>query len=193
MTTDTLFIDIKADDNIWDPVKRRFLDVKDTNLELKHSLYSIRMWEGKHKKPFLHMGRNLSNEEFMDYVKCMTINKNISDDVYYAISTEQAKDIYEYIEDSKTATWFREEDGKKKPDEEIITAERVYSWMRKLNIPFECEKWHLSQLMTLIHVAVEDDKPEEEKEIDSDFYRKRKAENERRIKEYEKRKKEKLK
>lgn len=192
MTTDTLLLKIKANDNIWDPVSRRFLDVKDTNLELKHSLYSIRMWEAKWKKPFLQMERALTTDQFIDYLKCMTITRNVSDDVYYAITTEQVKDIYAYMEDSKTATWFREEEKKKK-DEEIITAERVYSWMRKLNIPFECEKWHLSQLMTLIHVAVEDDKPEEEKKIDADFYRKRKAENERRIKEYEKRKKAKLK
>lgn len=184
MTTDTLTICVEPRDDIWDPVYNRFLDIPETTLELKHSLVSIRHWEAKWKKPWMHTSEKFTPEQFIDYVKCMTITKNVKPDVYYGMSTEQVLAIRKYIEDPTTATWFKEE-TKKKRDNKIVTCECIYSWMRSLGIPFECEKWHFNQLMTLIKVCIDDDKPEEKQEINEDFYRKRAAENERRRAEYE--------
>ena len=50
-----------------------------------------------------------------------------------------------------TATTFV--DRKKSLKKEIITSEIVYYWMVMYNIPFECEKWHINRLLTLIRVC----------------------------------------
>lgn len=130
---------------------QEFINIKEQTLTLEHSLISVYKWESKWKRPFLSK-TPMSIEETIDYIRCMTLTQNVDPNVYYAINDKIIKMVSEYIEDPMTATTFRN-DLKTKGTSEIITAELIYYWMIALNIPFECQKWHLNKLLTLIKVC----------------------------------------
>ena len=137
--------------DLWDEVKEEFVSRKEQTLQLEHSLVSLRKWESKWCKPFLS-SKDKTQEEVIDYVKCMTLTQNISPDTYNYLTPDNINQINAYIEAPMTATTFREDKGRGS-NKEIITAEIVYDWMIALNIPFECHKWHLNSLLTLIRVC----------------------------------------
>jgi hypothetical protein len=120
-------------------------------LQLEHSLVSLSKWESKWNKPFLSKDFK-THEETLDYIKCMTINQNIDPDVYNGLTSEHITMINNYIESPMTATTFSDS-KQNKSNREIITSELIYYWMIALNIPFECQKWHLNRLLTLIRVC----------------------------------------
>ena len=68
------------------------------------------------------------------------------------ISEKVIREINAYIAAPMTATVIREY-GVNKPNREIVTSELIYYWMVALNIPFECQKWHLNRLLTLIRIC----------------------------------------
>ena len=135
----------------WDERKGEFVNTKDTTLQLEHSLISLSKWESRWHKPFL--GReDKTMEETLDYIRCMTVTRNVDPLVYDSVTNDIIGEISRYIDDSMTATWFSEED-KKSAVRDVITAEIIYYWMIAYNIPFECQKWHLNRLLTLIRVC----------------------------------------
>ena len=135
----------------WDEQKQEFIYKKPVVLQLEHSLVSLSKWESKWNKAFLSKGEK-TNEETLDYIKCMTITQNVNPDVYARLTTKNFEEINAYIDAPMTATTFGE-DKSKKSNKEIITAELIYYWMIALNIPFECQKWHLNRLLALIRVC----------------------------------------
>lgn len=134
----------------WDEERNEFVYTKEQTLKLEHSLVSLSKWESKWCKPFISKEPK-TTEETVDYIKCMTLNKNVDPNIYYCISNKQMDEINKYIEAPMTATTFSGKD--KGHSREQITAELVYYWMIALNIPFECQKWHLNKLLTLIRVC----------------------------------------
>lgn len=135
----------------WDEVKQEFVYAKKQNLQLEHSLVSVSKWEAKWQKPFLAK-REKTVEETVDYVRCMTITQNVPSEAYENITNDNIEQINQYIEAPMTATWFSE-NRNVKTNREQITSEIIYYWMIALNIPFECQKWHLNRLLTLIRVC----------------------------------------
>jgi len=126
-----------------------FSITKETTLQLEHSLVSLSKWESKWKQPFLRKDKTI--EQTIDYIKCMTITQNVSDEIYKNIPDKIVRQIQDYIDDTMTATTFPKETGGS--NREIITAELIYYWMIALNIPLEWEKRHLNRLLTLINVC----------------------------------------
>ena len=136
---------------LWDERKQEFVTTKEQTLQLEHSLVSLSKWESKWCKPFLTK-QEKTFEETLDYIKCMTITQNVDPEVYNYLTNENIEEINKYIEAPMTATYFSD-DKTVKPSREQITAELIYYWMIALNIPFECQKWHLNRLLTLIKVC----------------------------------------
>lgn len=135
----------------WDEKKCEFVPPKYQNLQLEHSLVSLSKWESKWCKAFFSK-REKTHEEIMDYIKCMTITQNVKPDVYEHLTMENITQIQNYIEAPMTATYFSESKSGR-INNETITAELIYYWMIALNIPFECQKWHLNRLLTLVRVC----------------------------------------
>ena len=146
---------------LFDERKNEFVSTKEQTLQLEHSLVSLHKWESKWCKPFLSK-QDKSPEELLDYVKCMTITSNVDPDIYMFLTDENLRQINSYIDAPMTATRFSDDKNAKK-NREIITAELIYYWMIALQIPFECKKWHLNQLLTLIKVCSIKNEPPKKK------------------------------
>lgn len=134
----------------FDETTNEFIYYEGETIQLEHSLVSISKWESNWCKPFLS-GSDKTVEEIMDYIKCMTVTENVSEDVYERLSEENFAKINEYIGRPMTATTFVEDNNK--GGREIITSEIIYYWMVSYNIPFECQYWHLNRLLTLVKVC----------------------------------------
>ena len=135
----------------WDEEKEVFVNTKGVTLQLEHSLVSLSKWESKWHKPFLGTGDH-PGAATVESRRCIPLTQNVNPSVYDFITNEIIGQVSDYIDDSMTATWFSKED-KGSPNREVITAEIIYYWMIALNIPFECQKWHLNRLLTLIRVC----------------------------------------
>ena len=137
---------------LWDERSQRFVQTKEYNLQMEHSLVSISKWESKWKKAFFSK-KDKTPEEMIDYIKCMTVTQNVKPDAYNYLTEDNLTQIKEYIEDPMTAVYFndsKEQGGRK----EVVTSDLIYYWMTALNIPLdECQKWHLNRLIALIRVS----------------------------------------
>ena len=135
----------------YDEENDEFISVKETTLQLEHSLVSIAKWEAKWRKAFLGK-REKTEEEILDYIRCMTISQNINPMVYMGLTSKNIEEINNYISEPMTSIYFYDEIEKNNSND-VITSEVIYWWMITLNIPFECQKWHLNRLLSLIRVC----------------------------------------
>ena len=136
---------------VWDSKNERFINFKGQTLQLEHSLVSLSKWESKWHKPFISK-TDKTYEETVDYIRCMTLTQHVDPNAYRFLTEENISQVNAYIDDAMTATTFPSEKNKKN-NSEIVTAEIIYYWMIAFHIPFECQKWHLNKLLTLIRVC----------------------------------------
>lgn len=143
----------------FDEKTEKFVPPEFYELELEHSLVSVSKWESFFEKPFLSDVER-TDEETLWYVSAMITTPNPPAGILENLSKEHFDQINNYITKKHTATWFRD-DGKpgKGGPREVITAEIIYYWMVSLQVPMECQYWHLSRLLTLIQVINEKNKP----------------------------------
>lgn len=142
----------------YDEIHNEFITIEEQVLTLEHSLFSLSQWESKWKKPFLG-DENKTAEECIDYVRCMCLTPDVHPFVYFNITPALFEKVDEYIKSPMTATWFKnDKSGSKNHD--VITAEIIYYWMVSLNIPFECQMWHLNRLIALVRVCNEKNGPQ---------------------------------
>lgn len=140
-----------APTELFDESKQEFVKRGGTVLALEHSLVSLSKWEQIFEKPFLAKEAKTA-EEVIEYVRCMCLTPGITPDIFHRLSEENLEEINAHINAKMTATWFSETPGAPKTNE-VVTSELIYYWMTVFNIPFECERWHLNRLFTLIRIC----------------------------------------
>ena len=137
---------------MYDEAKKEFVHIEGGTVLLEHSLRSLAKWEAKWKQPYLSK-KEKTRAQTVDYVRCMCITPDADPDIFRMLTNNELARINHYINDPMTATTFSDHGSSKRPGREIITAELIYYWMTALQIPFECQDWHLNRLLTLIHVC----------------------------------------
>lgn len=138
----------------YDDKTNSFFTVKDEVLNMEHSLLSLSLWEAKYKKSFLdELEKGLSIEETIYYIKCMCLNDINDENIFLCINSHHLKIILDYLNDPMTATTFYDLKTNTSNKKEKITSELIYYWMLESGIPFECDKWNLNHLLTLIRVV----------------------------------------
>lgn len=152
-----MFEVVIPDGDFFDERTFEFIHRQGGKFTIEHSLLSISKWESKWMKPFLgsspHEKHNFTGEEWIDYIRMMTITKNVDPKLYDSLTPKNMHDINIYINHPMTATTF----SNKNPGGvwSVTTSEIIYWQMIQLGIPFECQKWHINRLMTLIRVCAE--------------------------------------
>lgn len=152
---------------MWDSRKNEFIKIdKPQRIDMEHSLISLSKWESKWRKPFITIKpKPHTREETLDYLRCMTINKNVNPLVYNAIPNRLLDAVNQYIDDPRTATTFHSLRQQQQGGKVVMrdpTSELIYAQMVKYGIPFEpCEKWHLNRLITLIKTCSIENVPQE--------------------------------
>lgn len=156
-------LELRIPDTEWyNDNTNEFIMIKGGTLKLEHSLLSISRWEEKYKKSYLN-SNDKTPEEILDYIKCMTVNKNVDQRWYNILNKEHIIAINDYLKDSHTASIVHDNNPKHKrrnSKSKFITSEEIYSYMVGYGIPFECEKWNFNRLWMLIQiVAINNDAP----------------------------------
>ena len=143
----------------WDEKNEQFILHPAKDLIMEHSLAAIAEWEGKWKKPYLSSLKMYEKtpEEVLDYFHCMILDKTIPIEYLMQVDKDDFLKLKNYLEDSHSAARFSKKEGSYghksglSKNGEDTTAETIYYQMSQLNIPFECDKWNVNRLLSLIN------------------------------------------
>ena len=148
---------------MWDESRGEFITFEERKLTLEHSLVSLTKWESKWCKPFLSP-EDKTQEEMMDYVRCMIMDEDVEDEIAYAFTPADMKKVEEYIAKDQTASTIPETKDSSEPrSNELMTSELIYYYLGQIQcLTPTIENWHLSRTLMLIRVASFKQKPEKE-------------------------------
>jgi hypothetical protein len=144
-----LEIEVALDEN-FDETTNQFVVGKSVKVRLEHSLVSLSKWESAWEEAFLGKQKK-TTEQTVSYVEMMLVDE-IPPEIFRKLLEKHIEEIQAYVNAPMTATKLPKPTSKAS-SRETITAELIYYWMATLNIPFECEHWHLTRLFTLIQVT----------------------------------------
>jgi hypothetical protein len=141
----------------FDNKTQEFVKVGGTRVEMEHSLYSLSKWESIWEKPFLDPRADRTREETISYIEQMIVApSDLPSETLEQLTNGDVKAVNEYINRKMTATTIHDlahaPAAAARPTSEMVTAEVMYYWLVALNIPFECQYWHLERLITLVKV-----------------------------------------
>lgn len=138
---------------LFDQRTQTFLPrAKSRRIRLEHSLISISKWEEETRRKYFSKSEGPKTvDDILFYIKCMSLDGPIEDNLLRCISKTELERVMAYINDNRTATTIRERSDKGKG--ETLTSELIYYYMAAFQLPEYVEKWHLSRLLTLIRVA----------------------------------------
>lgn len=142
-----------AGTEVFNEETNEFLVEDPVTISLEHSLVSLSKWESEFQIPFITDDKK-TEEQTIAYVRAMMLADDYPIDLTRRLTSSHIEQVSTYIENQMTATRISEMPKQSGPrSSEFITAELIYYWMVALTIPFECERWHLNKLLTLVKVT----------------------------------------
>lgn len=146
---------------LWDEQSNQFVYVKGKEIVMEHSLLALSKWEAKYEKALLDRNVKVTEDELLDYYRFMTVTPNVDPNLYLCLTLEHKRQIKEYMEAKHTATIVKHKPNQPVNNGKFISSELIYYWMIEMGVPFDCEKWNLNRLMTLIDVVATEQGPKQ--------------------------------
>jgi hypothetical protein len=144
-----LEIEVVLDEN-FDETDNKFVVGKSVKVYLEHSLFSVSKWESVWEVAFLGK-KEKTSEQTLSYVRMMILNEKLPPEIFQKLLENHLDEIQAYVAADMTATKLHT-DPNAPESRETITSELIYYWMISMNIPMECQHWHLNRLITLTRV-----------------------------------------
>lgn len=145
----SLELELPGEDR-FDERTNTFVTMDPCTITLTHSLSAVAEWESVYKRSFLETPPQ-TGEELVYYIRCMSDSPLPRDFSKRLDNSVQVK-IADYLQDGATATVLMSPPSNGGP-RDVMTSELIYWYMSQLGIPFECDKWNLNRLLTLIRLG----------------------------------------
>lgn len=145
----TLTLELPGEER-FDEESSTFVTMPSCILHLTHSLAAVSKWESVYKRSFLD-NPPATPEETVYYVECMS-EEPLPGDFTRRLDRALQVKIADYIADGASATNLLSPPPRGGP-KDSMTSELIYWYMSQFNIPYECDKWNLNRLLTLIKLS----------------------------------------